>query len=193
METLKHVELKGNYKNKKIIIDACQISANNFEIMAMYEDGEEINCKISTTKVETIAAFDTMINKYAEPLQKSIYNAGLVKGEKYTLVYYSEFGFPVADKITFDSFEFCTYAQYSDCIKMIFTLYRRRKIYQKYFYNTSFLIFEGWQELKEEDTRNIICNNATRKVTASKYDCFDSRYLDDIEKILKNPIVIYRK
>ena len=35
--------------------------------------------------------------EHAGALQSCILNAGLVPGEKYTLVYYSEFGFPVMD------------------------------------------------------------------------------------------------
>lgn len=40
--TIKHEELKGGYTmGKKIIIDACEIFGE-FEIMAMYENGEEL-------------------------------------------------------------------------------------------------------------------------------------------------------
>lgn len=190
---IKHEELRGGYTmGKKIIIDACELAENDFEIMAIYEDGEEIDCKTAMTEAEAIQIFNQMIQEYAGKLQKAIYNANMVEGGKYTLVYCNDFGFPVAQKITFHGFNLCTYAQYSDVVRMIFTPYRKRKQYQKYFYDTSLMIFEGWQDLKEEDTKKVSQDDGNVKVTKSKYGCFDARYIDDLEKVFKNPVVIYK-
>ena len=30
------------------------------------------------------------------------------------------------------------------------------------------------------------------KITKSKYGCFDSRYIDDLENCFKNPVVIFK-
>lgn len=193
MKTLKHTELNGNCtQKKKIIIDACEIEAGNFEVMALYADGEELDCLTSETESEAIQHFNTLINKYAGNLQKAICNANLVKGGKYTLVYCNELGFPVAEKITFNAAELCTYAQYSDCVKMTFTPYRARKMHGKYFYNSSLLIFKGWQELNKKDLYITIRENSNCKLLQSKYGCFDSRYIDDMEKCFKNPVVTYK-
>lgn len=192
VETLKHEELKGGYTmGNKIIIDACKFY-DEYEVMVMYEGGEEIECYRVATADEAIKKFDDMVQKYAEPLQKAIYSANLVPGKKYTLVYFNDFGFPVAQKVTFDSVKLTTYAQYSDCVKMCFTPYRKRTRWYKYFYNCSIMIFEGWQDLKEEDTKEVISNDVTVKTVRSKYACFNPSYIDDIEKILKNPVVIYK-
>lgn len=146
--TIRHEELKGGYTmGKKTIIDACEIFGE-FEIMAMYEDGEELESKTVSTEIEAIKVFDDLFMKYAEPLQKALYNK-LQEGKRYTLVYLNEFGFPVAQKITFHSMKAKTYAQYSDVMEMIFTPYRKRTQYRKLFYNCSMMIFEGWQDLKE--------------------------------------------
>lgn len=193
MKTLKHEELKGGYTmGKKIIVDACELSENDFEVMTMYEDEEEIDCKAATTEAEVIQIVNDMIQEYAGELQKAIYNANMVEGGKYTLVYCNEFGFPVAQKITFHGFNLCTYAQYSDVVKMVFTPYRKRNQYQKYFYNISLMIFKGWQDLKEEDTSKVLKDDGNVKMTRSKYSCFDARYIDDLEKIFNNPVVIYK-
>ena len=110
--TIRHEELKGGYTmGKKTIIDACEIFGE-FEIMAMYEDGEELESKTVSTEIEAIKVFDDLFMKYAEPLQKALYNK-LQEGKRYTLVYLNEFGFPVAQKITFHSMKAKTYAQYS--------------------------------------------------------------------------------
>ncbi len=188
MRTIKHEELKTG--KRKIIIDAAE-AFGEFEIMAMYEDGAELESVETSTEAEAIKVFDEMLLKYAEPLQKALYNR-LEEGKKYTLVYLSDFGFPVAQKITFHSMKCATYAQYSDVIEMVFTPYRKRNQYRKYIYNCSLMIFEGWQDVKEEDTHETLKDNESVKITQSKYTSFDSRYIDDLEKVFENPIVIYK-
>lgn len=185
-----HEELKGGYTmGRKIIINAAEIFGD-FEVMALYEDGEEIESQISSTESEAKKAFDEMLLKYAEPMQKALYGK-LTAGKKYTLIYLNDFGFPVAQKITFHSMKCATYAQHSDVIEMFFTPYRKRSQYRKLFYNCSVMVFEGWQGLKEENTKEILKDNNV-KITKSKYGCFDARYIDDLEKIFKNPVVIYK-
>ena len=189
--TIRHEELKGDYTmEKKIIIDACEISGE-FEVMAMYEDGEELESKTVTTEIEAIKVFDDLFMKYAEPLQCALYNK-LHSGKKYTLVYLNDFGFPVAEKITFHSVRSSTYAQHSDVMEMIFTPYRKRTQYRKLFYSCSMMIFEGWQDLKEEEIKETLEDNKNVKITKSKYGCFDSRYIDDLENCFKNPVVIFK-
>lgn len=192
MKTIKREELKGGYTmGKKIIVDACEIYPWQFEVMALYEDGEELASKTVKTETDALRLFDEIVLEYAEPLQKSIYGK-LEAGKKYTFVYLNDFGFPVAQKIKFESMKCTTYAQYSDVVKMIFTPYRKRNLHGKYFYNCSLMIFEGWQDLKREDTRVTIKEDDWGKLEQSKYGCFDSRYIEDLEKIFKNPVVIYK-
>ena len=192
VRTIKHEELKGGYSmGRKIIVDACEVFGE-FEVMVMYDGGEEIESHIAEDEAEAVKIFDKMLLKYAEPLQKALYNK-LVEGGKYTLVYLNDFGFPVAQKITFHSMKCTTYAQYSDVVEMVFTPYRKRSQYKKYFYNCSLMIFEGWQELKEEDTHEVLRDNGTVKTLKSKYACFDSRYIEDLEKVFKNAVVTYKK
>lgn len=191
VRTIKHEELKGGYSDgKKIIIDASEI-CGEFEIMAMYEDGTELESATAATEKEAKKAFDEILLKYAEPLQKELYNK-LNEGEKYTLVYLNDFGYPVAQKIKFHSMKCTTYAQYSDVVEMVFTPYRKRSQVKKRFYESSLMVFKGWQELKEEDTHEVLKNNESVKITKSKYSCFDSRYIDDLENSFKDAVVIYK-
>ena len=189
--TIRHEELKGGYTTgKKIIIDASEIFGE-FEVIAMYENGEELESETVSTEMEAIKVFNDLFLKYAEPLQKALYNK-LQEGKRYTFVYLNEFGFPVAQKITFHSMKAKTYAQYSDVMETTFTPYRKRSQYKKCFYNCSFMVFEGWQDLKDEDIKETISDNDSVKITRSKYGCFDSNYIDDLENCFKNPIVIYK-
>lgn len=192
MKTLRHEEIGGGYSiRKKIIIDACEISSGEFNVMALYENGEELEEIETNTETEAIQVFNKMFEKYAGELQKALYGK-LETGKKYTIVHIGEFGFPIAQKITFHSMKCTTYAQHVDVVKMIFTPYRKRNQYQKYFYNTSFMIFEGWQDLKESDTKEVLKDDGNIKLVKSKYACFDSRYIDDLENVFKNPVVIYK-
>lgn len=190
MKTIKYIELFGNYSGKrKIIIDACRLAENEIEVMAMYEGGyDELDCITVQTGAEALKVFNELVSKYAEPLQKALYNARMVEGGKYTLVYINDFGFPVAQKITYHDMQLCTYAQYSDCVRLIFKPYRKKKI----FYHTSLMIFAGWQDMKDEDTKVVLKDNSDVRVTKSKYNCFDAQYIDDLEKVFKDPVVIYK-
>lgn len=191
VRTIKHEELKGGYSiGRKIIIDASEVYGE-FEIMAMYEDGTELESTTAATEKEAAKAFDEILLKYAEPLQKALYNK-LKEGEKYTLVYLNDFGYPVAQKIKFHSMKCTTYAQYSDVVEMVFTPYRKRSQVKKRFYESSLMVFKGWQELKEDDTHEVLKNNESVKITKSKYSCFDSRYIDDLENSFKDAVVIYK-
>lgn len=191
VKTLKREVIGGGYSNKrKIIIDACEMFGA-FEIMAMYEDGEEIESKTAENEADALKTFDEIFNNHAGKLQKAVCGK-LKEGEKYTLVFLNDFGFPVTQKIVFHSATCTTYAQHSDCIDMIFTPYRKRAKYRKYFYNCSLMIFEGWQDLKETDTKEVVRDDGETKLLKSKYACFDRAYIEDVERILKNPVVIYK-
>lgn len=191
IKTINHVEIGGGYTlNKEIIIDTAYIYGN-YETMVLDRDGEELECCYSETEIEAEKQFISLFNKYAEPFQKAVYGK-MEAGKKYTLVYFSEFGLPISQKITFESMECTTYAQHSDVIKMTFKPYRKKSMWQKYFYNNSLMIFEGWQNLDERATKTIISETETVKTMKSKYPCFDARYIDDLENFFKNPIVIYK-
>lgn len=92
-----HEELKGGYTlGKKIIIDAVEVFGE-FEVMAMYESGEEIESWTAATEEEALDTFNRLFSEYAEPMQKALYGR-LTVGEKYTIVFLNDFGFPVAEK-----------------------------------------------------------------------------------------------
>lgn len=193
MRIIRHVELGGKHSGrKKIIIDACELSTGEFEAMALDEDGEELTGHKAHNEDSITEAFYNLINQYAEPLQKAIYCAGLVPCGKYTLAYCNEFGFPVVQKITLDSVQLTTYAQFSDCVRLVFVPYRKRTMYAKTFYNTSVLIFKGWQDLPENFGFTVEKETADCTMRKSNYSCFDSHYIDDMEKVLKNPVVVYK-
>lgn len=193
MRTIRHEEIGGGHTHtRKIIIDACEFSTGEFEAMVLTDDGEELAGYAAYDEDSITDVFYNLVEQYTEPLQKAVYCAGLVPGEKYTLAYCNEFGFPVTQKITLDSVQLATYAQYSDCVRLVFKPYRKRTKYAKTFYNTSLLIFEGWQDLPENFGFTVERETADCTMLKSNYSCFDSRYIDDMEKVLKHLVVIYK-
>ena len=194
MRTLYHQEIGGGYSNRrKIIVDAAEIRPEEFEIMALRAaDGEELETVIVHNEVEAKKAYDEMLSHYLEPLQRAVFDGKLVPGEKYTLFHLGEFGFPIAWKITLLDYEYTTYAQYSDVVKLTFKMFRKRNTYQHYLHHESFAIFKGWQDLKKEDMVNVLSEENGVKTVMSKYSCFDSRYIEDGLSLLENPVVIYK-
>lgn len=141
---------------------------------------------------ETIGEIKQVYIDNAGRLQKTVLDANMQQGKKYTLVYLNGFGFPVADRIVFHSFSICKYAQFTDAVKMTFKRYRKRSYDACFFYNQSLAIYEGWHELKKEDTFNKV--EETEKVTTwkSKYSCFDAAFFTDMVARLGEPIAEYR-
>lgn len=194
-DIIRHEELGGGYTMRpKIILDAADLRSigGQFEIMALGHDGEELEAVTAADEAAAIKEFDALVEKYAEPFQRALYSAGLVPGHRYTLVYLSEFGFPVADKVTYHSMRYRTYAQHSDAVELTVTRYRKRSRGSCLFHNQSLMIFDGWQDMDDSATKDILKDDGTVKITKSKYTCFSASYIEDLEKVFVNPVMIYK-
>ena len=194
-DIIRHEELGGGYTMRpKIILDAADLRSigGQYEVMALGQEGEELEAVTAADEAAAIKEFDALVQKYAEPFQRALYAAQLVPGHRYTLVYLSEFGFPVADKVTYHSMRFRTYAQHSDVAELTVTRYRKRSRCSCLFYNCSLMIFEGWQDMDDSATKDILKDDGTVKITKSKYTCFSASYIEDLEKVFVNPVMIYK-
>ena len=183
-DVIRHEELGGGYTMRpKIILDAADLRpiGKQFEVVALDKDGEELEAVSVPDEAAAVAEFDKLVQKYAEPFQRAVNAAGLVPGHRYTLVHLGEFGFPVAQKITFHDTSFRTYAQHSDVVELIITPYRKRSKYTQLFYNTSLMIFKGWQDMDEDAISDTLKDDGTVKITQSKYSCFSASYIEDLE------------
>ncbi len=195
INSIRHEQIGGGYTmQREITLNAADLRpiGGQFEIIALDHDGEELDSITADSEVAALVEFNKLVQKYAGPLQKALNAAGLVPGHRYTLVYLNEFGFPVAQKITFDSMTFTTYAQHSDVVKLVFTPYRKRSKYSKRFYNSSLMIFDGWQDMDESAIKETLKEDEKIKITKSKYSCFSASYIEDLEKIFKHPVMIYK-
>jgi hypothetical protein len=195
LNTIRHEEIGGGYSmQRKITLNAADLRpiGGQFEVMALDSNDNELDAITAPDEAAALAAFDSLVNKYAGPLQKAMNAAHLVPGHKYTIVYLGEFGFPVSYKITFHSMSFTTYAQYGDVVNLAFTPYRKRTLYSRRFYESSLLIFDGWQQMDESATKEVLRDDGQIKVTRSKYSCFSANFIEDLEKSFQNPVMIYK-
>lgn len=194
--SLYHAEIGGGYTlRRKITINAADLRpwGGQIEVAAITENGDELNSTTATTEADALAAFHSMVQQYAEPLQKAVDAAGLVPGRKYTLVYLSDFGFPIAEKITFHGYTLTTYAQHADAVRMTYTPYRKRSTRSRLFCGDSLLIFNGWQDLPEQATHETLKEDEKVKITRSKYESFSSSYIEDAAALLKDPVLIFKR
>lgn len=195
INSLYHAEIGGGYTmRRKVTINAADLRpiGGQIEVAALYDNGDELDTITATTEAAALAAFNELVQRYAEPLQKAVTAAGLVPGHKYTLVYLSEFGFPIAEKITYHGLTLTTYAQHADAVRLTYTPYRKRSKRSRLFYGSSLLIFNGWQDLPETATHETLRDDGKVKITQSKYSCFSASYIEDAAALLHDPVLIYK-
>ena len=78
------------------------------------------------------------------PIASQFLDAGLVKGQKITLITNSS-GFVTATKVTFDSFEIGKYAQYDNAVKLMCIPEGKRKLHYNWYYD-KIVILDGWHD-----------------------------------------------
>ena len=138
---------------------------------------------------EDYEAINNYYISHAGPLQKAVLDAKMESGKKYTLLYYNEFGFPVADQIVFERASITQYAQYKDAVKLVFKRPRAKSSVEVYFYNCTIAVYEGWRVLSDEDTHVVLSDNDNATVKRSKYRCFDPAYFSDTVKKFGEPLM----
>ena len=180
----------GSTYGRRIILDGAEITPGRFEVLAMDEEGSEVDSITVDTADKLRPAFADLLDRLGHPLQAAFYRAGMKKDMRYTLVMLNDFGFPVALRLTFTSATLTTYAQYPDAVNMIFTPVKKRLSRYMYLYNHSFLIYSGWRELKDNIAYNVSQDGSTT-TRMSKYACFDERFMDDIKQAWPDYIVAY--
>ena len=183
IQTIHHEEIifGGLPGERKVIIDTALIDGK-FETMVMYDDGEELDSRVTTDEKQASIDFVKLLYMYAGDLQRAVIGANLQEGGKYTILSCGESGLPIAEKFTFHSMTCSTYAQYNDVMELTVTPYRGKNKSIITLCDTSFIILWGWHDLTEADIYNTIRETDKIKTMMSKYVGFDSRYIEDMEQ-----------
>lgn len=125
---------------------------------------------------------------HLQPYQNAIISLGLEQNKKYTIVTMGEFGSISCQKITFDRVVPATYAQFDDAVKMTFKPFKKRSLYQSYFYNNKeILIYKGWKDF-DNDSLYAITETKDCTTRTSKHTCFDRSMFDDVLEQLGEPM-----
>ena len=149
--------------------------------------------QIGAMEPEEISEIRRWYIDHAGPFQHAMLEAGLKPGERYTIFYLSDLGFPVTRKITFQAMWPCKYAQYTDAVKIRCREPRKRSDVVTTLYNQSVAIYAGWKDLQREDTHEKVSDENGVEVWRMKYGCFDHRLFEDGIKSLGQPLVIWRQ
>lgn len=192
VRTIAHQELGGGYAmGPKYTVDTAELEPDMFETMVIRKfDSEELDCRTSYTEEQAKKDFKELLMKYAGKVQNTFLKADMKPGQRYTIFRMNDFGFPVAQKITFESMDLTTYAQHWDTVGMVYRPFRSQKSYRTFFFEGSFAICEGWQDLPENFGYEVLKSTSEVTVSRSKYLCFDSRYFEEMKTVFKNVLAI---
>ena len=197
MRRIARQTIGGGYSadGPEIIVDTTEIYSGQYETMALYgngpEEGMELARRTATNEADALRDFRDVLAKYLRPLQAAIFGAGMVPGEKYTILRYGGFGTMVASKIRFYAADCTTFAQYGDAVKITCTPFRKRGKWRLYLYDESFAIYEGWQDLPEEAVWEPVSESERMQVRRMKYASWDADGFTACAGILKNRIAVY--
>ena len=195
IRTVAHQELGGGYAmGPRYTVDTAELEPGVFETMVLrnlpFGDADEMDCKRADNEVQARQDFRELLMKYAGKTQNAFLKADMKPGGRYTIFRLNEFGWPVAQKITFEGMELTTYAQHWDTVALAYRGARKQRSEKQFFFHGSFAICEGWQDLPENFGQEVLKSTRSVTISKSKYGCFDSRYFEDIKKILKNVLVV---
>ena len=111
-------------------------------------------------------------------------------GEKYTLFFMNDFGFPCSQKIRFHSYDIDKYAQYHTSIVIAFKCKGGRSIQSKRIYGRNKIyVFKGWVDVKDDMFVTMISSKYVniKKTRRS----FDEQYITDgLNSVDQKPIVL---
>ena len=112
-------------------------------------------------------------------IQEQFLNAGITQGQKVTLIYMSDWGSMVTNRITFDNVEYTKYAQYDKAVKLIFKPEGKRKLHYSHFYS-DILVYDSWLSLPKTVLNTVEQTGTGVTITKSKYLSCDKRQYDEI-------------
>lgn len=193
MLTLYHQEIGGGYSSqRKVIVDCAALPDGEFEVMAMYENCDELEAIVTETEESAVSIYRSMLQKYLLPLQKTVFTADLQPDGKYTILFLNDFGYPVAWKILFRSVSCITWAQYADAVEIVCRPFRKRSDVCMRLYNKSFAIYEGWHDLPDSAWQTVVDRTEKTTVTKWNHECFSANYMEDCLAAMPDPIVVYK-
>lgn len=151
-------------------------------IRAVFDDGQSftVNIHDKATILQVKALFQENLKKVFSKTSAFRDLFGLTVGDRYTVLVESEMGFGVhAVQMTLDSIKVGRYAQYDNCIDLIFKPKGKRNLHCIKFYGRkAFAIFAGWVNVNTDPfgpTEDL----EPMTVKKMKYASCDDRFMTD--------------
>lgn len=138
---------------------------------------------IQQLEIEELKTYMYKLLQDVDSIQEQFKEADIQQGDKVTLFYISDWGSIVTSRITMDSVENTSYAQYDNAVKLTFKPENKRKLHYQHFYST-LLVYKGWHTLPETVLYNIEHKNGF-VVSSSKYHSCDNKQYDEILNYFK--------
>lgn len=191
VKQIAHQKLGGGYAmGPRYTVDTAELEPGVFETMVLLNDGDELDVRRTDKEEQAKKDFAELLLKYAGQIQKTFLKADMRPGKHYTIFRLNDFGYPVAQKIEFKSVKPTTYAQHWDAVELVYRPCRGRSSFKTWFYEGSFAICEGWQDLPENFGYEVLQSTCGVTLSRSKYGCFDSRFFDEMKEVMKNVLAI---
>ena len=191
VKQIAHEELGGGYAmGPRYTVDTAEIEQGLFETMVLRNSDDELDVRRTDNEEQARKDFAELLLKYAGQIQSAFLKADMQQGKRYTIFRLNDFGFPVAQKIEFVSMKLTTYAQHWDAVEIIYRPCRSRKTYKTWFYEGSFAICKGWQDLPENFGYEVLQSTSGVTISKSKYGCFDSRFFEDMKTVIRDVLAV---
>lgn len=132
---------------------------------------------VRTITNEDFKAVMYRIITQTEKITEQFIKSGLFKGQKVTIVKFSDFGGLISPKITVDSVEYGKYAQYDEAVKLTYKPEKKRNLYYNWYHSGSpVLVFNGWIDIPESllweevtsDNPNVLSMKKTRFLSCDR-------------------------
>lgn len=162
-------------------------------IQAMKTELYVCNFKLTARIVQQITIDELKNMMYrvlseVENIQEQFRVADLRAGQRITIIYMSDsissLGGMNISKVTIDSVEYGSYAQYDKAVKLIFKPEGKRKLYYGWFYK-DMIVLDGWVDIPETVLFDIDCSNPGVTIKRSKFLSCDRKQYRAVEEYLK--------
>lgn len=157
-------------------------SSGILRVRASFENGQSFTLDIADreTIAKVNALFQTNLKRVFARTSEFRDLLNLKVGERYTIVVDSEIGLGVyAIQFKLDQIKVGRYAQYDNCVELIFKPKGKRNLRGLQFYgNKPFAVFPDWVNVNT-DPFGPVDDSGPLSCRRSKYSSFDERYLTD--------------
>ncbi len=175
-DVIKNNDIMENWHNNKVYYKAM--------IEALKTNKIKLNGSIiQQIKDEDLKQQIYILNKWSDEIPVQFEDANIQKDEKITIYHMGGMGGISENRVIFDSFTPCKYAQYDKAVKLICKPEHKHNFYYNYYHNgQNLMIFKGWYQIPESVLWETISDKNGVKMKHSIFGSCDRRQIDKISE-----------